>query len=554
MILLVLSCNSNSKSNRLAEEKSLMLNRNAAVCSEINTIVSGNDFNKKGVFDCKELVKYFYTNREFLPFWSDTGKAHSYALSFLNYLDTCENDGLIKDYFSINSIEKLYKKILKDSLSKKQQENWANFDVLLTNAFFNVCNDLKRGRLYTDSLSWKNDTSRFSTFFGKLASDFAKSGNSKIFFNALQPQQQDYKQLRNQLKSFLKNRDTTHYSFVDYSLLKRNDIDSLTFFNQLYKRFYEESLTDSLIILTQCPDSLFLSNSIKLWQKKHELNTDGFLTADFIKALNLTDQYKYIRLVLTLDRYKKISDSLGKYFILVNLPAYNLKFWDSDTLALYSRIVCGKQHTPTPQLKSAVKEIITMPTWTVPPGIIKKEMLPQLKKNPGYLAKKGLSLFDKNGQKLDPGSIDWTKYNKGIPYKIRQKSGTRNALGVIKFNFENDHDVYLHDTNERYLFQRNKRCLSHGCVRVEKWMELAKAIALRDSIWAGASAKMKYNTDSIVNWIENKKNHRIAIRNPIPIFIAYFSVESVEGKLVFHNDIYGEDEKLIKKYYSNWKP
>jgi murein L,D-transpeptidase YcbB/YkuD len=163
-------------------------------------------------------------------------------------------------------------------------------------------------------------------------------------------------------------------------------------------------------------------------------------------------------------------------------------------------------------------------------------------------------LYNNKGKKLDALTIDWTKYKKGIPYKIRQKSGTGNALGVIKFNFANDHDVYLHDTNERYLFQRKKRALSHGCVRVEKWMDLARLIAEKDSSLSNPDVKLKYNADSISNYIANHKNQRIVIKHPIPIFINYFSVASVDGKLLFYNDVYNEDERLINKYFSKIKP
>jgi murein L,D-transpeptidase YcbB/YkuD len=551
--LMASSCQSDNKSSNKANENYLMKNRNKELCNEIKIVVLKKDISKEWGCEFSDPVLHFYQKREFLPFWSDTGKEKNYALSFINYLDTCEYDGIIKNDFSYSGIKSLWSNLVMDSLRQQHPKNWAKLDVLLTNALFNVCNDLKRGRLYADSLLWKYDTSKFSSFFDKMATDFAKSRNLNSFFISLQPKLHDYKLLRNQIQSFVKNMDTTQYFLVDYSLLKKNETDSLAFYNSLFRRFYQESLIDSFHAFKTYPDSLLLSNTIKLWQKKHGVNADGLLTFDLIKSVNLTDNYKYLQLMLTLDRYKKLSDSLGDYFIIVNLPAYQLKFWDADTLAMYSKIICGKQSTPTPQLQSAVNEIITMPTWTVPPGIVKKEMLPQLKKNPGYLSKKGLSLYDNNGRKLNPGSIDWSKYHSGIPYKITQRSGIRNALGVIKFNFKNDHYVYLHDTNERSLFQRDKRCLSHGCVRVEKWMELANTIARKDSILTGKSALMKYNSDSIANCIENKKNRRLEITHPIPLFISYFSVESINGQLVFHKDIYGDDEKLIRKYYSKWK-
>lgn len=550
---LLWSCQSKTQNELQSKETELALERNAELSREIQIHITDFSGKVNSSYSYLYTKTFFYQSRSYLPFWSDTGKASKYTLSFLNFLDTCEYTGLVKEDFNVKEIHELWKELQYDSNSKKQFKKWSRLDLLLSNAFFNVCNDLKRGRLYSDSIHWKNDTAKYRSFFVPLIDSFALSSNCNLFFNSLQPKWSEYKSLRSELKRFLKNKDTTKYTFIDRKLLKISLNDSLKFYNNLFKRLYQESLMDTLFDFQTLPDSTSIAQSISAWQKKHDVVMDGKLSDEFIKAINLTDHYKYLRLILTLDRYKLLPDTMGNTYINVNLPAFELKLWDNDTVALYSKVICGKPITPTPQLSSAIREIVTMPTWTVPPSIIKKEMLPQLKKNPSYLSKKGLSLYDNKGKKLDALTIDWTKYKKGIPYKIRQKSGTGNALGVIKFNFANDHDVYLHDTNERYLFQRKKRALSHGCVRVEKWMELATLIAQKDSLQCTPDVKLKYNADSIANYIANHKNQRIGIKYPIPIFINYFSVASVDGKLVFYNDIYNDDEKLINKYFSTLK-
>jgi murein L,D-transpeptidase YcbB/YkuD len=401
-------------------------------------------------------------------------------------------------------------------------------------------------------LSWKNDTSKFTSFFIQQINALVENNNSGFIFNSLQPKYADYWKLRNSMKTFLKNKDTTNFVFIDPSLLKGNLEDSISFYNALFSRLVQDSITDTSLHKNELPDSTVLSNAIKLWQEKHLLTTNGLLNSELLKQINLTDNRKYARLIVTLDRFKQLPDSIQQTFILVNLPAYQLNFWDDDTVVISSKVICGKPLTPTPVLKSAVREVVTYPTWTVPNSIIKKEMLPQLKKNPAYLSKKGLGLYNHKGKKVDPSTVDWTKFNKGIPYKIRQKSGERNALGAIKFNFDNNFDVYLHDTNERYLFQRKRRCLSHGCVRVEQWKNLALAIARYDSLKAKGQFKLKYNSDSIINWIANNEHHRIKINQPIPIIIAYLTCDAENGKLIFHDDMYSDDDRLIKRYFSTF--
>jgi len=129
-----------------------------------------------------------------------------------------------------------------------------------------------------------------------------------------------------------------------------------------------------------------------------------------------------------------------------------------------------------------------------------------------------------------------------------QGSGDNNSLGVIKFNFNNPYFVYLHDTNQRYLFKNSSRALSHGCVRVQDWDKLAHYIAMNDSTLNKSKQTLKYNADSINNWIAKKEHHRIDVKNQLALFIRYFTCEGKKGKIVFYDDIYGDDKTLIDKY------
>ena len=173
-----------------------------------------------------------------------------------------------------------------------------------------------------------------------------------------------------------------------------------------------------------------------------------------------------------------------------------------------------------------------------------------MKKNAGYLARKGFSLVDVKGETVDPYSVNWAKYTKGIPYKIVQGSGDDNALGIYKFNFNNPYSVYLHDTNQRYLFKNTVRALSHGCVRVQDWEKLAFYIANNDSLNQKEGSVATYNSDSIKIWLANKERKRIIVKNRIPLFIRYFTCEGKNGKIIFYDDIYGEDKILRDKYFA----
>jgi murein L,D-transpeptidase YcbB/YkuD len=193
-----------------------------------------------------------------------------------------------------------------------------------------------------------------------------------------------------------------------------------------------------------------------------------------------------------------------------------------------------------------MNQMIVFPTWTIPASIIAEEILPVLKRDPGYLSRKGYRLYTFSGEEVDPWTIDWSKYQKGIPYKIVQGEGIGNALGIMKFNFPNEHDVYLHDTNQRSLFANENRSLSHGCVRVQNWEGLYRYVIGLDSMKAATEARPFTPTDSVRHWLTEKKKRVIPLKNQLPIFFRYNTAGGKNGKLETYHDVYKRDD-LIRK-------
>ena len=195
--------------------------------------------------------------------------------------------------------------------------------------------------------------------------------------------------------------------------------------------------------------------------------------------------------------------------------------------------------------------MITYPQWTIPTSIIVKEVLPGVKKNRDYFTKHGYSIIDDDGNEVNPDSVNWKKYTKGIPYKVVQGSGDANALGILKFNFSNKYAVYLHDTNQRYLFAQSARAFSHGCVRVQEWQQLSHYILQNDSTYVTSLGNSSYTkSDSVSKWLYGKEKHFIPVKFRIPLFIRYFTCEGKDGKIVFYDDIYDEDHKLKERYFA----
>ncbi len=493
------------------------------------------------------LLPHSYESSDYACRWSSRQAWRPLADSLFNLISDAAVYGLFpRDYHAVR-LQQIRRLLATDSVMRLDAVLWAKADLLLSDAGLRLLRDIRYGRLRNDSLALLSDTSYLGKQLLGLYDDMLQQPGLRSFLYQIEPKNPGYHALKAALPAFLDSMDERSYTYLRYPFKKNDAGDSLQFVRSLQQRLQE---SNCLPLSGSLPDSARLDSAIRKYQRMRGVKPDGKVTAALVKQLNNTDREKLLRIAITLDRYKQLdTDTLPDPYIWVNLPAFTLQVWSGDTVALCSRIICGKPITPTPLLTSAISDMITYPTWTVPASIIAKQYLPKLKNNPNYLSRLGLKLINSEGQTISGETVNWARYNKGIPYKVMQASGDNNALGVIKFNFNNPYAVYLHDTNERWLFKNASRAYSHGCVRVQEWEKLAAFIARNDSARLKAGDSLRYNADSIRTWIAAKKNRRIVLKNRIPLFIAYFSCEEKNGRVLFHDDIYGEDKALREKYF-----
>lgn len=481
------------------------------------------------------ILQYLYDSHSFQPLWSAEGKFNSWSDSLFTLIDSSLNYGLFPQDYYHQKLSALKQELTLDTSKEVRLDaaKWAYSDLLLTSAFVQMVKDLSKGRLLPDSILAK-DSMLTPEFFTNQFNQFKKQPVCE-FALQLEPQHTEYKNLKQSLHTFLQKAD-----FKEYTLVKTKDSSQIPAL--VYQRLSEE---DSLLNDEGLPDSVVIAAAIKKYQKKHGLKANGKITSALISKLNDTDKERFIRIAISLDKWKMIQP-LPEQYIWVNIPSFYLQVKDSDTVVLTSRVVVGKPETKTPIITSAITDMITYPRWTIPESIIKKEILPGLKKDPGYTLRKGYTLFDKEGKEVDPYTVNWAKFKEGIPYNVVQGSGDENALGVMKFNFPNKHSVYLHDTNQRYLFSKSSRALSHGCVRVQAWQELTNYILRNDSIYSQKAVPV----DSVNNWLALKEKHVIPVRKKLPLFIRYFTCEGKDDKVVFYEDVYGEDGRIREQTFS----
>lgn len=542
--LLLFSCNNNMKEGQ--DLANSLKELNLKTSGHIVDLISYAKRNADKISDSvtlkyyKPLVKA-YSNSKNVPLWSKDGKWLPLGDSLYDFIRDSKLYGLFPEDYHFDQLSVIHKDISEDSSEQNARRDamlWARSDVMMTDAFFHLLKDIKLGRLPQDSITLRKDSVLTEKFYLQQLDSFQKSGNLAYTVSKLEPDIKAYQLLKKGIGSFLKNYDDKVYTYIPSPSQDPKNYRSI-----LQKRLYEGGIikADSVAL-----DSTQLSNALKRYQEQKGLEADGKIGSQTLRSLNTTDRERFVRIAITMDRFKKLPPEMPEKYVWVNLPAFSLQVWDSGNVILTSRIVCGKTATRSPVLTSAISELITYPKWTIPSSIIEKEVLPGVKKNPKYFQKKGYGVFDSKGREINPDSIDWNKYEKRIPFNIIQGSGDANALGVMKFNFSNKYAVYLHDTNERYLFSRNDRAMSHGCIRVQAWQQLSDFVVQNDNSDGKAAIRM----DSIQHWLKKKEKHSIAIRNKVPLYIRYFTCEGKNGKVIFYDDIYGEDKRLAEKYFA----
>jgi murein L,D-transpeptidase YcbB/YkuD len=511
-----------------------------------------NALNKESkINDSAELSRisnlmFLYEQKKFEPLWSAEKKWLSPGDLLYDFIKNARSWGLFPENYHFKQLDSIRYLFFADSLGRTYRSDanlWVSADIMLTDAFIQLLHDIKLGRLQNDSVMYRADSIVSKELILEKLNALNKPHIPATVFATIEPSHRGYRELKAGIQKFLDSADFREYTYLPFPYS-----DTLKF-----KKLLQQRLFESGFISFNSPraDMGQLNEAVKKFQLSKKLAADGKAGGATVRLLNNNDNEKFYRIAITLDRYKMMPEKMPEKYIWINLPAYRLQLWTDDSVKLSSRIVVGKPLTRTPVLTSAVSEMITYPKWTIPNSIIVKEILPALKRNTGYLARKGYSLFNRKGELTSPDSVDWSKFSKGIPYNVVQGSGDENALGVLKFNFINKYQVYLHDTNQRYLFGQESRALSHGCVRVQEWSRLAYFIIENDRLNGGNNGSVRTSRDSLSTWLQRKEKHTIALSNKIPVYIRYFSCEGKNGSIVFYDDIYGEDALLRDKYYAH---
>jgi murein L,D-transpeptidase YcbB/YkuD len=283
-----------------------------------------------------------------------------------------------------------------------------------------------------------------------------------------------------------------------------------------------------------------LEQSVIIFQKRHGLKADGVVGRDTHNALNVPLKQRIRQMELNMERLRWILGNLEERFIVVNIADFQLDVIENDKPILSMKVVVGKPYQSTPIFTAKMTYIVINPSWNIPGSIARKEILNKIEKNPHYLSDQNIEVLEGRGSRergIDPETIDWSRITENaLPYWFRQKPGPLNALGQLKFMLPNRYDVYLHDTPAKRLFSENVRTFSHGCIRIEKPIELAEYLLRDDPRW---------KRDTLIAAIDKGTEQIVQIPHPLSVHFLYLTAWVDESDtLQFRNDIYGRDKRL----------
>jgi murein L,D-transpeptidase YcbB/YkuD len=285
-------------------------------------------------------------------------------------------------------------------------------------------------------------------------------------------------------------------------------------------RLIRKRLLQSADLATDNNSAVFdaeLETGIKRFQHRYGLKEDGIAGKNLLTEMSYPVEKRIEQLIVNMERCRWLPVALRKDYFVVNIPEFRFHAYENDSLVWSMKVVVGKSIHQTAIFNGTMKYVVFAPYWNIPPGIMRKETLPALRRNSNYLVN---------------NHMEWNGN------AIRQKPGPWNALGKVKFLFPNSHNIYLHDTPAKSLFEQDQRAFSHGCIRVEQPRRLAQYVLRHQPEWT------EQRIDSAMN---GEKELYVNLKHPIPVLIAYFTAwVDQDGYLNFRKDLYNKDSRLAK--------
>ena len=484
--------------------------------------------------DAEILVPRFYEERDFTPAWTRDVLSDE----LFDELDSAIEQGFRPEDFDLAELQAAFKTAQTGDVS-----NQALFDILATDAAVKLVHHLVFGKVDPNALDddWNFSKPVIQQDPAVVLNQFLQGEGFSALIERIDIDNAQYMMLVEALSKYRAIALQGGWTNVpDETVLKPEMVDPAV--AKLRERLAAEGFVETSGSSEDGENGIntawvYDDNLLKLvksFQSRHGLEADGVIGGKTFASLNKPVEDRINKLRLSLERGRWLMREVDDEFVLVNIAGARTYLAKSDGTLWTTRSITGSAYRKTPVFRDEIKYMEFNPTWTVPASIFRKDKLSRIRKDPAYLTRNNYVVRNKDGQTIPANAVNWGAKNPGVT--LVQQPGPDNALGLVKFMFPNKYAVYLHDTNDKTLFDRNERNLSSGCVRLEYPFEFASLLMEGEPDWS--RQKMQSILDS-------GKTTRVDLPEPMPVLLTYWTAWVEDGVVHFREDPYERDARIL---------
>lgn len=490
-------------------------------------------------------VPEFYLRRGYRPAWVTLSGTLTPAVdTLLTVLREAPTHGLEGAHRRAVTLDAFRRRIQRPGAPPRVWD-LADLDILLSDAFLALGAQLLHGRVDADQVPSERISTPPPRDLPAILTRALDRGDVRGELESLAPPQPEYARLREALAQLRDAAARGGWPVVaEGPTLREGDVDPRI---AAVRRRLASSAETREQELARAPGALLetftpeLTEAVRSFQHRHGLEMDGAVGGLTLEAMNVPVQDRIRQVQVNMERWRWIPQDLGTRHIRVNIAAFETEVWDQGAVVMRLRSIVGRQYRMTPSFTAPLRYLVFAPYWNVPPNIAAVDKLPEIRRDPGYLARLRYTLLDlRTDEAVDPWSVDWsavTGADFNRRYRLRQDPGPLNALGRVKFMFPNPYHVYLHDTPDRHLFQQAQRDFSSGCIRIEHPMELAAFLLADDPTWT---------REAMATAAGAGVERTVFLGEPIPVHVLYMTAfVDAEGHVHFRSDLYGRDAVVM---------
>ena len=484
----------------------------------------------------------FYERRQFTPAWDSPAKLES----LLAAVGNSARHGLDPADYHLETLAELVAALRQEPSGGLAVE----LDLLATDALARLALHLRFGKVNPEQIhpTWNFTRELDGLTPVTVIKQLLQADDLAVALEAKAPDSEYYREMMAFLAAYREIRDRGGWPQIPGGETLRLDMRSprvpvlreiLQILGDLPEAAGDEPGADSLADVESADPELFdaaLDAAVRRFQRRHGLAVDGAVGRQTVAALNVPVQARIDQLRVNLERIRWVFRDIEPRFLLVNIARFRVLLIEDQQVTWSTRAVVGRPYRQTPVFKARMTYLELNPTWTVPPTILRQDLLPDIRRDPGVLQRRNMSVIDHQGRRVDPATIDWaTVTARTFPYMIRQEPGPDNALGRVKLMYPNPYHVYMHDTPARELFARPDRTFSSGCIRIENPFALVR-ILLADTEWDDAA---------IQRVLDSGRTRVINLPRPISVLTLYGTAVPERGEIHFATDVYQRDGRLL---------